>query len=60
MTLEERRREENARLIKMMREGEGFSMVSTKATNFPPRKIIEKDKNALRVLFKEEKDEHKG
>lgn len=47
----EKRKKENKYLIEKMMRGESFNTVSTASTWFPPRPIIEKDKEAMGRLY---------
>lgn len=49
---EEQRKENNQRVLELMRAGHGLSKIPTKMTNFPPRPIIKKDEAAIREIFK--------
>lgn len=55
MTDAERRRAENAEIIRKMRAGESLAMVDTRATWWPPRPKIEKDKALIARVLGEQK-----
>jgi len=51
-TADERRSEENEAVIARMRAGCSHSLVPPQATWWPPRPIIEKDKDAVKRLYR--------
>ena len=50
----EKRKAKNADLIARMKAGESTSLYIPQATWFPPRPIIEKDKDIVKKLFEVE------
>lgn len=55
-TVSERRSDENEEIIDRMRKGCSHSLVPPQATWWPPRPIIEKDKDAIKRLYKHDDD----
>ena len=49
------RRERNSDLIRRMRNGESLTSYDSAASWFPPRPVIEKDKNAMSQLYGKDK-----
>ena len=47
----ERRMKENADLVRRMKDGQSLSRIPQSATFFPPRPVIEKDKEAQNRLY---------
>ena len=56
MTPSERRKKENEELLKRWRSGSNLSRCGIEDTWWPPRSIIKKDENALKLLFDEDDD----
>jgi hypothetical protein len=67
---EKRRKEENKRILDKLKHGENINTVSTEATWYPPRPIIQKDLSKLypdhqvkqqkKVIFSIVKDDGNG
>lgn len=55
-TAGERRNKENEDIIARMRAGCSHSLISPQATWWPPRPIIEKDKDAVKRLYRHDDD----
>lgn len=47
----ERRAKENEEIIQRMRNGETHSLIPPAATWFPPRPLIQKDKESIKKLY---------
>ena len=50
-TEEEIRKEYNAYVLQLFRDGKTLTAISPAATHFPPRPIIKKDKKAMEKLY---------
>ena len=48
---EKRRREKNDEIIERMRKGENLCQFDKVESNFPLRKLIEKDKKSIKKLY---------
>jgi hypothetical protein len=51
MKADELRKENNKRVLELMRQGHGLSKIPIHMTHFPPRPIIKKDPEAIKRLF---------
>jgi hypothetical protein len=54
---EERRKRKNADVISRMRSGDPLVLIPSSATWFPPRPLVEKDKESIKKLYGTEDDE---
>lgn len=54
------RRQHNQELIRRMRNGESLTSFDSKASWYPPRPIIEKDKEAIERLYQGGKQREAG
>ena len=52
MKSDDMRKKENARVLLLMKQGHGLSKMPVEATWYPDRPIIEKDKEAIKRLYK--------
>lgn len=60
MTSEERRRLENAALIKRMRSNESLIHTDFGAYRWAPRPLVKKDPKAILQIFGEQRETHDG
>jgi hypothetical protein len=56
----ELRNKHNGDLIRRMRNGESLNAIDSKASWFPPRPVIEKDKKEMARLYTEEAAKNQG
>ena len=54
------RKQHNSDLIRRMRNGESLNAIDSKASWFPPRPVIEKDRSEMARLYQERENEGKG
>lgn len=54
------RKQHNGDLIRRMRNGESLNAIDSKASWFPPRPVIEKDKREMARLYTEEAARNQG
>lgn len=54
------RKKHNGDLIRRMRNGESLTAIDSKASWFPPRPVIEKDKTEMKRLYTEEVAQNQG
>ena len=54
------RKQHNSDLIRRMRNGESLNAIDSKASWFPPRPVIEKDRSEMARLYQEAQDQANG